>query len=74
MNKQFNSSLNPVQLHLLQMFSFDQQQESLVELKSILFDFYRKKVETEASFLWDKKGLDNTQIEKILHSQENTIS
>jgi len=66
-------SLNSLQLHLLKVFSFSKQPENLEELKSVLLEFYRKKVE-EAAKLWDEKNLSDEKIEEMLNSHKKIIS
>ncbi len=66
------SSLNPTQIHLLQMFSFNKRKEDLLELKAFLLDFYRKKVDEESANLWDKLDLNDAKIEKMLHTHKRT--
>jgi len=34
---------NPVQLHLLRMFSYNRDEKSLFELKEVLFNYYCQK-------------------------------
>jgi hypothetical protein len=70
--RQSSSTLNPVQIHLLEMFSFNRRKESLNELKELLFEFYRKKVDKEAAILWEKYELNDTKIEEMLHSHNRT--
>ena len=46
-------TLNPTQIHLLEMFSYCKDAESLQELKNVLSDYYAKKLQNEANALWD---------------------
>jgi hypothetical protein len=64
--------LNSVQLHLLKMFSFSRQEENLKELKSLLLEFYRTKVDEEAVKVWDDKKLSDEKIEAMLYSHKRT--
>lgn len=41
--------LNPTQIHLLEMFSYCKDAESLQELKNVLSDYYAKKLQNEAN-------------------------
>lgn len=70
--KQSGTSLNSTQLHLLEMFSFTRQKENLIELKAILFEYYRKKVDEEAVSLWEKYELDDNKINEMLYSHKRT--
>ena len=48
---------NPIQRHLLEMFSYDKSQEGLEELKEVLFQYY--------SELWDKGILVQKKLDEI---------
>ena len=37
---------NPIQRHLLEMFSYDKSQEGLQELKEMLCEYYSKRLNT----------------------------
>ena len=54
-SENISTKLNPVQLHLLQLFSKSMTNEELAEIKKILSDYYFKKVETEVDAFWEKK-------------------
>ena len=47
-------TLNPTQIHLLEMFSFCKDAEALQDLKAVLADYYAKKVQEEADALLAK--------------------
>jgi len=66
------NQLNPIQLHLLKMFAFNRQNLSLEELKSVLLEFYQKKVDEEADKVWDKKNLSDEKLEELLNSHKRT--
>ena len=65
-------TMNPVQLHLLEMFSYCGSEQTVSELKDVLADFYAKKVQKEADRLWDEGVLDGEAIEQILQEQWRT--
>jgi hypothetical protein len=67
-----HTTLNPVQLHLLQMFQFNKREESVNELKQVLYEYYRKKVDEESANLDIKYGMTNAKIEEILNSHIRT--
>ena len=52
---------NPIQRHLLEMFSYDKSQEGLEELKEVLFQYYSKRLDE----LWDKGILDQKKLDEI---------
>jgi hypothetical protein len=58
------TSLNPVQLHLLQMFSYKKDEESLNEMKNVLFNYYAEKAQKEIDRVWDEKGMSNELMEE----------
>lgn len=64
--------LNPIQLHLLKMFAFNKESLNLDELKSILVEFYRNKVDEDVEKLWEEKQLDNEKMEEILKFHKRT--
>ena len=47
---------NPIQLHLLQMFSYMKSEKELEEMKQVLSDYYFQKVEKRAAELYKDKG------------------
>ncbi len=61
------SPLNTVQLHLLKMFSFTQSENSLKELQTVLFDYYRKKLKIQTDEFWEKNSLDTSKMEEIAY-------
>jgi hypothetical protein len=65
-------TMNPVQLHLLEMFSYCGSEQTVSELKDVLADFYAKKVQKEADRLWDEGVLDGEAIEQILQEHWRT--
>ena len=66
------SPLNAIQLHLLKIFSYTKNEESLKELQSVLFDFYRKKLDEETDRLWAEGKLNDNVIEEMLNIHQRT--
>lgn len=64
------TQLNPTQMYLLQLFSFSQTKENQKDLQSVLLDYYRQKVNTRASELWDKLNLDQQKLEEMCSIHE----
>ena len=62
-----HSSLNPVQLHLLKLFSFTKREEGLKELQSVLFDYYKSKLKTQTDEFWKNNNLDSSKMEEIMY-------
>jgi len=45
------TTLNPIQLHLLEMFNHCDSEKMMLELKEVLAEFYAKQVQEEADRL-----------------------
>jgi hypothetical protein len=59
---------NPIQQHLLRMFSFNRSEESLQEMMSALTEFYAKKVDSTFNKLWDDGVLNQDKLDEIRHT------
>jgi hypothetical protein len=68
----FQPALNPIQLHLLEMFNFNRDEEAMNELKTVLYDYYKKKVQTATTTLAVDYGMDNVRIEEVLNMHLRT--
>ena len=66
------TTLNPIQLHLLEMFNHCDDEKMMLELKEVLAEFYAKQVQEEADRLWDEGTLDGEAIERILEEHWRT--
>ena len=60
--------LNPTQLQLLKMFSYNQDENSLKELKEVWLAYVRNKMYEEGRRIWKEKNLSN----EIMHEWLNT--
>ena len=58
---------NPTQLHLLHMFSYNQDENSLKELKEVWLAHVRNKMDKEGKKIWEEKNLSN----EIMHEWLN---
>ena len=56
---------NPMQIHLLQMFSLDKEEKGLIELKDVLYNYYSKKMDNRLNELWDNGTLDQARLDDI---------
>ena len=63
-----HSPLNDTQIFLLQAFSRIKSDEEKSDIQAILLDYYRKKVDIQASNI----SLSNEKIEEILNSHHRT--
>ena len=64
--------LNPVQLHLLRMFSYNRDEESLDELKEALFNYYCLKLNEEGKRIWKEKNMSNEMMRELLNTHLRT--
>ncbi|MDR1122289.1 MAG: hypothetical protein LBM08_15445 [Dysgonamonadaceae bacterium] len=60
--------LNETQIFLLQAFARMKSEEEKMDIQAMLLDYYRKKVDSEAS----KISFSNEEIEEILNSHYRT--
>ena len=64
--------LNPVQLHLLRIFSYNSDEKSLDELKEVLFNHYCQKVSEEGKKVWKEKNMSNETMQELLNTHFRT--
>lgn len=67
-----NTIFNSTQMHLLQMFSYADTDDSIDELKSVLAAYYAQKVQKEADSLWEDGTLGADKIDEILSEHLRT--
>ena len=63
---------NPIQLHLLQMFSRMKSEEELKELKDVLSEYYFKKVEKRAAEIYKEKGWTQDTLDAMANAHFRT--
>jgi hypothetical protein len=51
-----SAKLNPVQLHLLELFSGEMTDQELLDIKMLLVQYYRQKVDDELDAIWEKRN------------------
>ena len=59
-----HTTLSIGQLHILEMMNRCRTEESLRQLKKLLFDFYSKEAVAEADRLWEAGVIDESKIEE----------
>ena len=64
-------TLNPAQLHILEMFSFCRSQQASDDLQRVLADYYADKVQQEADRLWDAGIIDESILDEHLRTPYN---
>ena len=50
------TKLNPVQLHLMELFSRPMTEQELLDIKELLARYYAQKADVELDKVWEKKG------------------
>ena len=60
-----NPPLNEAQIVLLQSFAHIKSEESIEELNSVLFDFYRKKMDDETDKWWQENDMSVEKFEEM---------
>ena len=61
----YTTKFNPVQEHLLRMFEFAQSENTLKELKEVLFKYYHNKLEQKLDEMWLDGTLNQDKLDKI---------
>ncbi|MEK7256694.1 MAG: hypothetical protein AAB316_18210 [Bacteroidota bacterium] len=64
-----STRLNPVQMHLLHLFSRPMSEQELKELKMLLVEWYDRKAQEEMDKLWEERGLSNETMDEILKTR-----
>ncbi len=64
-----NYPLSNVQIELMKLFSTNLSDNELIELKDLLSGFYADKAISEADAIWDKKGLNDEDMETWLNNK-----
>ena len=67
-----HTTLSIGQLHILEMMNRCKTEESLRQLKKLLFDFYAKEAVTEADRLWEAGVINEDKIEEWGHEHMRT--
>ena len=66
------TAINPIQLHILEMFNYCNSEQTMEDLKDCLADFYARQVQKEADCLWDAGILDGKAIDRIIEEHWRT--
>jgi len=62
-----HSPLNAMQLHLLQMFTYNKREDGLKEMQSVLFNYYRDKLKVQTRNFWERNQLTNEKMDEIMY-------
>ena len=63
---QLSKPLTKLQIELLKIYSFDINDEQLIEIKNMLSSYFADKASDEMDKLWDKKGWTNDTMDEWL--------
>ena len=58
------TKLNPVQMHLLELFSRTMTERELLEIKELLAHYYARKADEVLDEIWEKRGYTKTSFKK----------
>lgn len=64
--------LNPTQIHLLKLFSFNNSEEYAREIKSVLTQHFQKKLDEESDRLWEEGILNQERLDEIRQTDLHT--
>ena len=59
--------LNPTQMHLLKLFSFNKSEDYAREIQLVLTRYFQQKLDEESGRLWESGVLDQDRLNEIRH-------
>ncbi len=59
------SVLNPTQMHLLKLFSFNNSESYAQEIKTVLMRHFQEQLDAESDRLWDEGILNQERLDEI---------
>ncbi len=62
-----STTLNPTQMHLLKLFSFNNSEEYALEIKNVLTQHFQAALDAEADRLWDAGILNQARLDALRH-------
>lgn len=65
---QLTTTLNPIQLHLLKLFSYNSSEDFAREVQMVLTRYFQQKLDEEFDKLWDAGILNQEKLDKIRHT------
>lgn len=67
-----NAKLNPVQLHLLQLFSHNLEQNELDDIKTLLADYFVHRADEEMRRLQQQQPTTQAELNALLNAHVRT--
>lgn len=61
------TALNPTQMHLLKLFSFNSSEDYAREIQEVLTRHFQAQLDAEADRLWDEGILNQERLDEIRH-------
>ena len=61
------NTLNPTQMHLLKLFSFNNSEEFALEIKKVLTQHFQEKLDAESDRLWNAGILNQERLDALRH-------
>ena len=59
--------LNPTQMHLLKLFSFNNSEEYAREIQTVLTRHFQERLDAESDRLWDEGFLNQEKLDELRH-------
>ena len=59
------TTLNPTQMHLLKLFSFNNSEDFAREIQLVLTNYFQKQLDEESDRLWDSGVLNQQKLDDI---------
>ena len=59
--------LNPTQMHLLKLFSFNNSEDYAREIQRVLTQHFQDRLDKESDRLWDEGILNQERLDEIRH-------
>lgn len=60
-----NAALNPTQMHLLKLFSFNNSESYAKEIQKVLTQHFQSLLDEEADKLWEDGTLDQKRLDEL---------
>lgn len=59
--------LNPIQMHLLKLFAFNNSEDYAREIQMVLMRYFQQKLDEESDRLWEEGVLNQEKLGEIRH-------
>jgi hypothetical protein len=66
------TTLSPIQMQLLRMFSFQKDEKELEEMRDVLLNHIRTKTAREIDKVWKEKGMTNEMMHELKNAHFRT--